>query len=82
MYLLGMDPADTAPEKWRCVHNHLSVGEQPCDEHSQHQPEFAHCGDQLTDCLVPTAAGIRPVMLIIQSIAPGVVCQSKPHSST
>ena len=26
---LGIDPADAAPEYWRHVHNHLSVGEQP-----------------------------------------------------
>lgn len=26
---LGIDPADTAPEHWRHIHNRLSVGEQP-----------------------------------------------------
>jgi hypothetical protein len=36
-----MDPADAAPENGRRVRNRLSDGEQPCDEHSQHQPEFA-----------------------------------------
>jgi hypothetical protein len=34
---LGIDPADAAPEHWRHIHNHLSVGEQPrpytCSRH-------------------------------------------------
>jgi hypothetical protein len=43
-------------------------------------PPIWHC--QCTDCCPVFVDVISAAIFVSQSIAPGVVCQSKPHSST